>query len=223
MNQREVSYLEFRTMPEKFQKRQIAYKVKISDILNGTYIREEGWTPNYIKTADGRQLSRINIFGTVLAIEEDINFQSVIIDDGSGRIPIRTFEKQTPLNLEIGDIVLVIGRPREYAAQRYILLEITKKIKNPQWLKLRGLELETTPKQTKPKQEEKKQEKVVTEEIIIDSTSDKVLEFIKTNDKGDGIPYEKILNIAKDEKLIDGLLKQGEIFEIKPGYLKILE
>ena len=148
-------------MPEtKFQKRQIAYKTRISEIISGTYIKEEGWTPNYIKTPDGRQLSRINILGTVLAVEEDVNFQSATIDDGSGKITIRTFEKTGLLNnLDIGDIVLVIGRPREYSSERYILIEIIRKIKNPAWLKLRSIELKTkqqpAPQQStpQPKQE----------------------------------------------------------------------
>jgi len=210
-------------MPEKFQKRQIAYKVRIADILNGAYVKEEGWTPNYIQTADGKQISRVNILGTILSIEEDVNFQSVVIDDGSGKIPIRTFEKTGMLNnFEVGDIILVIGRPREYAGQRYILIELIKKIKDPLWLKLRGLELSSMPKQIQEQPKQEKRETAV-EEIIIDNSSDKILEFIKNNDKGGGISYEEILNIAKDEKLIDNLLKEGEIFEIKPGYLKILE
>ena len=38
---------------EKSQKRQVAYKVKINDILKGEYIKEEGeWSPNYIVIED---------------------------------------------------------------------------------------------------------------------------------------------------------------------------
>ncbi len=213
-------------MPEKFQKRQIAYKVSIASILNGTYVKEEGWTPNYIKTSDGKHISRINIIGTILSVEEDINFQSVVIDDGSGKIPVRTFEKTGMLdNFNVGDIILVIGRPREYSRQRYILIELIKKIKNPLWLKLRGIELSKMPKQIQetPKQEKEEKKTAVEEEMIVDNVSDKVLEFIKNNDKGGGVSYEEALEMAKDEKLIDNLLKEGEIFEIKPGYLKILE
>ena len=46
-------------MPEP-QKRQIACKAKIADLINGEYIKEEGWTPNYIITKQGKHISRIN-------------------------------------------------------------------------------------------------------------------------------------------------------------------
>ena len=34
------------------QKRQIAYKVRINDLLGGKYVKEEGWNPNYIESGD---------------------------------------------------------------------------------------------------------------------------------------------------------------------------
>lgn len=209
-------------MPEeKPQKRQIAFKVKISDILSGVYVKEEGWTPNYIKTAAGK-ISRANIIGTVIAVEEDINFKSIVIDDGSGKLQARTFEKQNIFDsFEVGDIAYIIGRPREYNSQRYILVEVIKKIKNPLWLKLRSLELKKTLVPEKEEKHEDAKEEIITE-TIADYSYDAVLEFIRNNDKGEGVPHEEIISMAKDEKIIDSLLKNGEIFEIKPGRFKVL-
>ncbi len=210
----------------EIQKRQIAYKARISDIINGTYVKEEGWTPNYIEI-NNKRISRINIIGTVLSIENNETLNSIIIDDGSGTISVRSFEKQNPFtNLSIGDIVLIIGRPREYSSERYVLVEIIKKT-SPEWLKLRSLELKTPVKKQEtpePQKPQVKTESVIEEEVIAEeSPPDSLLEYIKNNDKGDGISYEELVKVAKDENTIDYLLKEGEIFEIKPGFFKVLQ
>lgn len=211
----------------EIQKRQIAYKARISDIINGTYVKEEGWTPNYIEI-NNRKISRINIIGTILSVENNESINSVTIDDGSGIIPVRSFEKQNPFtSFTIGDIVLIVGRPREYSSERYVLVEIIKKT-SPEWLKLRSLELKTPvkkqeipePKPSAPA----KQESIVEEEIIAEENpSDNLIEYIKNNDKGDGISHEELMKIAKDENIINHLLRDGEIFEIKPGFFKVLQ
>ncbi|MBW2981354.1 hypothetical protein KY343_00610, partial [Candidatus Woesearchaeota archaeon] len=122
------------------QKRQIAYKIRIKELINGKYIKEEGWQPNYIITNDGRQINRINLIATVVAkpLEQDINYQSMILDDGTGRISARVFEQNNIFdNIEIGDVILVIGRPREYGSEKYILPETIKRIQDKSWIKVR--------------------------------------------------------------------------------------
>ena len=66
---------------QESQRRQIAYKVKIGDLINGRYVREEGWQPNYIVIGDGRQVSRVNMIGIVVLkpAEESNNYQIIII------------------------------------------------------------------------------------------------------------------------------------------------
>ncbi|MCK5854229.1 MAG: hypothetical protein KAG56_03340, partial [Sulfurovaceae bacterium] len=69
-----------------------------------------------------------------------------------------------------------------------------------------------------------KEEKISVEEEIIKNNIDpeEVIKQIKILDKGDGADYEDVLNKVKDEKMIQMLLEDGEIFEIKPGKLKLL-
>lgn len=209
-------------MPEQ-QKRQIAHKVRIKELNNGKYIKEEGWLPNYIITGDGRQINRINLIATVVAkpLEEDINYQSIILDDGTGRISIRNFEQNNIFDsIEIGDVILLIGRPREYNNEIYILPETIKKIQDKTWIKVRELEL----KNDKP--EKPIGEKTPKEEAIEDDEepiADKVIRIIKEKDKGEGIDFEEILKLINNEEVIKELLKKGELFEIRPGRLKVLE
>ncbi len=228
-------------MPPENQKRQIAYKVRIKELINGKYVKEEGWQPNYIITQDNKQISRINLIGTVVSTpsDEEINYQSITLDDGTGRISARVFEQNNLFNnINIGDVVLIIARPREYNNQIYLLPEILKKIKDNGWIKVRELELKQHPKIEDTKTEETKlsneSEKLPNEgfqksktfekeEIIEESIPDKIINFIKEKDKGEGVDFEEVLKQINDEKAIKELLKKGELFEIKPGRLKVLE
>ena len=64
----------------------------------------------------------------------------------------------------------------------------------------------------------------VEEEIVSNSTNE-IFKLIKTLDKGDGVSVEELSSksIEGTDKIIDTLLKEGDIFEVKPGRLKVLE
>ena len=128
-------------------KRQVACKVRIAEVLDGRYVKEDGWLPNYIDTG-ARKFSRANIIGVLVSKDSDAESGAVafMLDDGSGRVSLRFFEFASSLG--VGDIVNVIGRPREFGSERYVVPEVVKKITDPKWVELRKLEL------TKGKQEE---------------------------------------------------------------------
>jgi RPA family protein len=209
------------------QKRQIAYKTRIKDLLGGKYVKEEGWNPNYIEAGE-RKISRINLIGTIVSKEAIDSFQSLIIDDGTGKISARTFEKDLSLdNLDIGDVVLIIGRPREYGGEKYILIEIIRKIENKKWILYRKAELEKyiIPSE-KPEEKKIEEEQITTEEEVIKegSPAEMILKRIKEQDKGEGADFDEVIKGIDDgEKIISTLLSDGEVFEIKPGKLKVLE
>ena len=215
---------------EKSQKRQVAYKVKINDILKGEYIKEEGeWSPNYITLGD-KKISRANIMAVVVSKQnlENTNYQNIIIDDGSGRISIRSFDENNNFNnIEVGDIAHVIGRPRQYLNEKYIVSEILKKIENQLWVEIRKLELngkKTTEENVDNNQSEVKKEEI--KEEVEEDINTKIFNLIKEADSGEGADTQDIIkrsNIEKAEDIITKLLEQGEVFEIKPGKLKVLE
>jgi RPA family protein len=131
-------------MVEESQKRQIAVKTRIADLINGKYIKEAGWMPNYILTKKGEKISRINLLGVVVTEPiVDISYRNALIDDGSGSISLRAFQENTMFDdLKLGDPIFVIGRPREYNGQVYLFPEIIKKIQNTKWIEVRKFELE---------------------------------------------------------------------------------
>jgi len=245
-------------MEEQTQKRQVAKKVRLSDLKEGTYVRVEGeWSPNFMQTNDGLKFSRANIIA-VVATEPvpEMNYNSFIVDDGSARVPVRIFGEQK-VSVGLGDVVLIIGKPREFNTQIYLAPEIIKKIDNHKWVELRKIELERergaysrvikeeseTVVEQKPVVQDVTPEVAVateekTEQIVetgaVDDTEDKplsgpvekVIEHIQKLDSGDGADTEEVVSnsgIDNAEDIIENLLKEGEIFEITSGKVKVLE
>ena len=208
-------------MPESeqvFQKRQIAYKIRISDILDSRYIKTQGFNPNYIEKY-GKEISRINIIGTIVLKSDQDNYKTLVIDDGTGKISVRIFESNALLdNINIGDVVTIIGRPREFSSEQYIHIEIIKKI-DPSWLKVRDIELRMAGINYNTSHDTP----IKAESVV--SPTNNIIKLIKELDSGEGVSIEDISpkNIGDIDKIIKVLLKEGDIFEIKPGKLKVLE
>jgi len=220
------------------QKRQLAYKVRIKDVLNGQYMRQSGWEPNYILSETNDKISRVNIIGTIVSISNnEINNHSFLLDDGSGRIAVRFFQDQTlSKDIDIGNSIVLIGRIREYDTERYIVPEIIKNIDNRAWIEVRKLELKKQDKRKKNTPQEPSKnlieidEKIIEKEEISNKTelspTEKVYNLIKELDKGDGTDIEELVEASLNkniDKIITTLLERGDIFEIRKGKLKVLE
>jgi len=209
-------------------KRHTAYKVKIKDILDSKYVKGEGeWSPNYLEVS-GLEISRVNLIGVLVSDEVEQNYRNMLVDDGSGRISIRSFE-DLKNDVGVGDIVLVIGRPREFGSERYIVPEIVKKVEDKKWMDLRKLELKSDDEVVNNElQDVVDEDTPIAEESIAEVSDpvDNVFDFIKKKDSGDGVDTQEIIDksgIENSENIIKNLLETGEIFEIKPGKLKVLE
>ena len=206
------------------KQRQIAYKIRVLDILNGKYVKEEGWAPNYIIARESN-VSRVNLMGVIIAKTDDKENTEILIDDKTGKISVRAFDGYSIFNgVGVGDFVLIIDRPREYNTKKYIVPEIIKKI-NKSWFKLRVVELcgpeGKTIKQKKERGESKKSS-VLNKVIKNKINSEEVLGLIKGWDTGAGADYALLIEKIGDEKVIKELLEEGEIFEVTPGKLKVL-
>ncbi len=206
--------------PEKIQKRQTAYKIRIKDILISKYTKTDGFAPNYFGI-NGKEISRINVIGVVVQISELDNYKTLTVEDGTGSISARAFEYNVFLEkINIGDIVLIIGRPREFSSEKYILIEIIKKI-DPMWARVRELELE----KNKIEDNISSNNYSSKEKGVFSKPMSKIVKLIKELDKGNGVPIEDLSgkSIRDMDKIIALLLKEGDIFEIRPGKLKVLE
>lgn len=231
----------------RFQERQTAMKIAVVDLIQGEYIKaSEEFTPNYILTRAQEKVSRVNVIGVILNVDiTNPQQQLFTLDDGTGTITARTFEPVNRINgLHVGDIVQVIGRSRAFQGSVYLIPEIVTHILDTRFVTLRKLELQRLQQERAKKglTIEPSSPKTVDETLIVEEETIKddsheegkheeknsfeiLIELIKKNDSGDGADVEAVLSEFKGdgEKLVKVLLEEGEIFEIKPGKIKVLE
>jgi len=233
--------------------RQTMVKARISDVVSGKFVKKEGLEPSYVLTDLGQRISRVNLLGTIVDkfMSEDGNYSSVTIDDDSDSIRVKAFKEDARIfeNLEIGDLVMVIGKVREYVEENYIIPEIVKKIANPNYESLHKLEIlkqlvkqkkimeEINGKEIGDIEELKKKYNVDAEALsgAVESLNTKeeknedykplVLETLDKLDKGKGVEFKKLLKESKlqeniFEEVINELLSNGTCFEPKAGVLK---
>lgn len=224
-------------MVEEKIKRETAKICPLKLILEGNYIVKEGWTPNYVKTKLGN-LSRINIIGMVVGIENKQNF---LIDDGTATINVLNFDNRD-VDVKIGDAILIIGRIRLIKNSFYVVSEIinsTQTLQNNLWFEFRKKYLDLLLDNLEETMDEDFEEppQIIQQETpqIIEFetptlntkkiTPDSVINFIRSNDKGSGCTYDEIINHFGDdvETFLTELISLGELYEIKSGYLKVLE
>ena len=210
-------------MAKPIIKRQTAYLVKIEDLLKAQFVQGTDDVPGYFFLPE-RELKvvRINCTGIVISNEDMNGFQELVIDDASGGIPIRNFDASIKISVQIGDIVRVIAKVRDYNEQRYLLPEVVKKLDSPKWLTLRNLEILATP--TPFGIIEKVEEKG---EHVLDehSPKQKVYELVKELDKGEGVNIIKLQeksNLENFDNVVRMLIEEGEIFKIAADRVKVL-
>ena len=203
----------------KFQKRQTALWMKIGDLLGGSFTRNENFSA--YKTPKGVVASRVNVFGVVLSKESSDLVESIFIEDETGSIAVKSFEKGSFEKIEVGDIVNVIGKIREYNNVPFISSEIAvKREKEPFMLRKK----EITIVQGFYAAEETEKD-AVHEEVVCDNSS-KVLGLIRELDRGDGVEMELLVEkcgMKNASQIIEDLIRNGDVFEIMPGKVKVLD
>lgn len=207
---------------EKFN-RFVALKIKIRSINQGKFVSAGENEPNYL-LSENQKLYRMNVVAAVVGKEKQGSITNIILDDGSGRIVVRLFEESDLLNsVEVGKVVIVIGKVREYNQEKYLSAEIIRPV-NPAWLKVRSLEIPK--KQTEVVAEtptNKEEIKEIEEEMEL--PLQKINKIIKDLDEGDGVPIEEVIAkspLEETESLIQKMLESGEIFQNQPGKIKVL-
>lgn len=183
---------------------------------------------------------------------EQKNYVALTVDDGTNDIRIKTFSDSVELlkNIQLGDTVLVIGLVRYYNDEIYIQPDIVKQV-DPRWLLARKLELENdlkisyeeiTAKEeeqpdqhqsqlTQPTQQPVEVEKVEEEKIETEkaepSLREEILTLIRDSEAQEGIGIDEIIMklsqpVDDIKNMVTDLLESGEIFEPRPGRLRML-
>lgn len=223
------------------KKRLTAKKVRIVDITSGKFFpgSKEDMKPSYVITLSGQRISRVNLIATVTDkfLSEDGNYCTITVDDGSEAIRVKTFKENVELlrDVEPGDLVLVMGKIKEYNNEVYVNGEIARKV-DVNYENLRRLEIlndlidqEKTVKEIKNLVEQMSEEElkeyvkskfemdeeslqVVREGLKVVKEVDykpKILELIGSLDEGEGLEIGKILELSDlPENVIENAINE---------------
>lgn len=197
--------------------RQTAVPCRISELREGEWQQNPGMQPSGILTPRGF-VARTSIFGVVIQRQQN----SFVMEDGTGHITIRSFDLDKEVLVSTGQIVLVIGRPREFNDQRYVVLEICKELPDRTWIEYRKKELEHLESPAAlPVAREEEVPKTIE---VPENPFERLIETIRNLDDGSGAAVGDVLRHAgTEEKYLNTLIEEGEVFEIRPGQLKVLE
>ncbi len=233
------------------QKRNTAYKVWISDLINNEFIEQQGeFESNYVLIYD-KKVSRVNLVASIIFVYKvpDESYVSISLDDSSCNIRIKSWREDTSLlkNLKVGEIINIIGKIRKYNNEVYIIPEVIKVLDNPNWELVRKLELVKEYGKPKPITVLTNEEEIITpaiteETVVIEEkienvpfikkahgdSKQKVIEAIKKLDLENGAKFDDViansgLSIEETNDIIKKLLEEGEIYQPKPNYLKLID
>ncbi|MBM3200100.1 hypothetical protein FJZ53_04115 [Candidatus Woesearchaeota archaeon] len=218
-----------------YPKRSTAYKFWIKDLLNAIPISQEGI---HLFEVRGKEVSRVNVIAAVVDQQKNLDstFSSITLDDGTETIRAKAWKDDVKKleEVRVGDPVMVIGKLRFYANEIFITPEIVK-LQEPEWLLVRKKELERL--YGKPQESERPKlstgtapPQEVVEEIVVEPTStarQKILALVEKEPAKEGIQITKLIQAsglkeAEAEKAIDELLREGELFQPRTGYLKVI-
>lgn len=204
-------------MPDPNFKRNIAFKLRIGDLLVGKPVSENERFI-FLELGD-KKIIRVNVIGNV--IEKYNNngekrYSFITIDDGSGQIKLKSFGDDIDKleNLNQGQTIVVIGTLRQFRNEVYISPEIVR-LQEPKYLLVRKIEIE-------------KSMPIIPNRANAGAIRDKILEDIKGAEDDGGVFIDKIImghretssDIINQE--IQKLLEEGIIFEPRPGKIRYL-
>lgn len=209
--------------------RQIAYKAWICDLTAGIFHRETNeFEPNYLLVRD-KKIFRVNIIAHVVDahISSDFDYGNIELDDGFGRIMVRAWKDDVELlkNIEVGSLVLFIGKVKEFNGRIYLIPEIVKELKNLSWARLRRLELKKLygePTQSENVMNVDENKTQILPDVITNNTKQKILWIINSMDE---ISYDELIvksGLVEEEveKVVNELIKEGEVYTPRPNYLR---
>ena len=208
-------------MPEEQQfKRNIAFKLRVGDILLGKPIIEN--EKFLFLDLNGKRVVRINLIGNVIdkyGSEGDKKFSIITLDDGSGQIKAKVFGDDVRKfdNVNQGQTIVIIGILRHFNNELYVSPEIVREM-DSRYLLIRKMEVE--------KKKSKTAEPLAKDQMV--AVKDRILGAIKAAEEDGGIEMDKLImtlaNIAPViiNQEIEKFLEEGIIFEPRPGKVRYL-
>jgi hypothetical protein len=169
----------------------------------------------------------VKIFGTVLDKrifrgKGKVDYGVISVDDGSGStIQVKSWGSDSKIveRFEQGDMVDIVGRVKYKDGEAYIIPIIVRKIEDPNWETVRELEVI----KDRLRRSGARPTGSLQSSRLSANLESEVLEIVESADRSTGILYgeliKRIEHSTEDEikKALKELLKQGRIYESRPG------
>jgi len=198
----------------EIRKRNVAYKLRIGDILKGRPMVSEGKFL-FLELGD-KKVVRVNVLANCIdkfVQDGEKKYATLTVDDASGQFKLKAFGEDVEMFRDIvqGDTLQIVGNVREWNGELYVIAEIVKKV-DSRWLLVRKLEIQNARK-----------------DIPVGSSGLKgnIMDKIKAAEVDGGVDVESlIMDIEASPDVINGevkkLLEEGLIYEPRPGRLRYL-
>ena len=208
---------------QEIRKRNIAYKLRIGDIVKGVPMMGEASAEAparfmFLELGD-KKIVRVNILANCVdkfIQDEERKFGTLTVDDASGQLKLKAFGEDIEVLKGImqGDTLQIIGNVREWNGELYVLPEVVKKV-DSRWLLVRKLEIQNARKDLP---------------VVGGRDSglkDGIMAKIKGAESDGGIDVDAlIMDIEASPDAINAeikkLLEEGLVYEPRPGRLRYL-
>ncbi|MCA9477626.1 MAG: hypothetical protein KC535_00580 [Nanoarchaeota archaeon] len=232
--------------------RETAKICSVKDLLTGTYVVQEGWLANYIES-NHRRLSRVNLLGFVVSKPGPYDFTlddgtgTIQVTDFAQQKKTVQLKVGDPVLLigrprQNNNIIFIAceivnnkqlkEEPGWLSYRKKELLEVTAEVydepKRPSQTSVFAQATKTSAQPVAIEELLDGEESVeVVEELVPvqDVSGEDIITFIKKKDGGDGCLIEDIISYFGnniDDHILT-LITMGEVYEIKPGRVKVLE
>ncbi|BFI73367.1 hypothetical protein YN1_3540 [Nanoarchaeota archaeon] len=207
------------------------------------------YTPIFSKDIEKFENRNVSVIGKVVDIQEEKKILRIKLIDTFGYINIVFFEY---FDIKLFDTIIILGKVSKYNDNFSIIGRYVVKLDEKEEILWRKFFIEKYKNKEKVFKKEEYNKKMKKEnnndennvENVNIKSDDKneeldyleneeiklrkeILEFIKNNDKGDGVSYDDILkffelNEEKISNILKDLLSSGEIYESSPNKYKII-
>jgi hypothetical protein len=201
----------------EIRKRNVAYKLRIGDILKGVPQMDEGKFL-FLELGD-RKVVRVNMIANCVdkfVQEGEKQFGSLTVDDASGQLKLKVFGEDVSRVADImqGDTLQIVGNMREWNGEIYMIPEVVKKV-DARWLLVRKLEMEKIKKDLPEVSGGKNELKNL------------ILDKIKAAEADGGVDKEAlVMDVEAESDVVEvevkKLLEEGLVYEPRPGRLRYL-
>ncbi len=204
---------------EKQFKREPARKASVSELLGESFVEGEA------------MVRRVNILATVVdkSQVDERAYKSVIVDDGTDQVQLRFFGSEGTEGdlfgkVEVGNFSVIIGKLRKYGDSVYVSPEIIKKLGDVKWADFRRLELRARGGAKAVTSKPAALPKI--EKDVVNRDKMEIYTIVKQLDGGRGADLLEVAAKAANpnaDLIIREMVKAGDLFEVLPGKLKVLE